>query len=419
MGTVYNRGTKHAPKWWVGYKDVDGEWKYVPSAQPTKEQAKRFLSQVESNVAAGRAGIEQTDSSSKTCGSLLDEWKKTLTNRNAADDKYRLEKHVRPKFGTTRARAITLGAVMAWVDEQRAGTAPVAERACKAKLPLRDLPEGHKRPGPKPKARPAKPARTKPARLSDASIRHNLNLLSRFLGWCVERGHAAHNVVRDIPQGRRPTQSVKRDVPWLDDDAMVRRLMRALPEPICLMFYLANRSGLRTGEAVGLRISDLAFLDEGVLRLRYSYSGPLKEDKHARGKVKWAPAPTDARDVLAAHLARRELQGAGPEALVFELDGAPVSKMRVHRAWTDAAAACSVALTWYQATRHSFASRNMSRGASLDEVSAAMGHSSPVVTRRYYDHFIRKGFSPGLRAGLGADPPGAAPVIQLRSRRRK
>jgi hypothetical protein len=58
-------------------------------------------------------------------------------------------------------------------------------------------------------------------------------------------------------------------------------------------------------------------------------------------------------------------------------------------------------MTWYQATRHSFVSRHLSRGASLDEVSAAVGHSSPIVTKRFYDHYVRRSFSPKLRAGLG------------------
>jgi hypothetical protein len=53
-------------------------------------------------------------------------------------------------------------------------------------------------------------------------------------------------------------------------------------------------------------------------------------------------------------------------------------------------------MTWYQATRH-----HLSRGASLDEVSGAVGHSSPIVTKRFYDHYVRRSFSPKLRAGLG------------------
>ena len=52
---------------------------------------------------------------------------------------------------------------------------------------------------------------------------------------------------------------MKSDTPWLDDDAIVRKLINDLEEPISFMFYRCNRSGLRTGEA-GLRISDMAFV---------------------------------------------------------------------------------------------------------------------------------------------------------------
>jgi integrase len=62
-----------------------------------------------------------------------------------------------------------------------------------------------------------------------------------------------------------------------------------------------------------------------------------------------------------------------------------------------ASKAVGVDLTWYHATRHSFVSRNLKAGASLDDVSAAVGHSSPSVTRRFYDHSIRRTYSDRLR----------------------
>ena len=68
-------------------------------------------------------------------------------------------------------------------------------------------------------------------------------------------------------------------------------------------------------------------------------------------------------------------------------------------------------LRCHQATRHSFVS------PSLDQVSAAVGHSSPLVTRRYYDHFVRRSFSGTLRAGLTkpgpANPEPMANVIPI------
>ena len=78
-----------------------------------------------------------------------------LTNRNAADDRSRGRRHLLPAF--------ELGAVMEWIDEQRAA-----------------------------------------GELSDASIRHNMNLLSRFFSWAITRGKASINPVRQIPMGSRP-----------------------------------------------------------------------------------------------------------------------------------------------------------------------------------------------------------------------
>ena len=73
-------------------------------------------------------------------------------------------------------------------------------------------------------------------------------------------------------------------------------------------------------------------------------------------------------------------------------------------------------MTWYEATRHSFVSRHLANGASLDEVSAAVGHSSPVVTKRLYDHFIRRSFSPRLRTGLGLSQPTPGRIVPMPKR---
>src|SRR4051812_4146697 len=106
-----------------------------------------------------------------------------------------------------------------------------------------------------------------------------MNLLSRFFSWAIARGHAEINPVRQIPIGSRPTQTVKSDTPWLDDDTIVRKLIHDLAEPISFMFYLCNRSGQRTGEPAGLRMSDFGFLDEHVIRVRFSYDGPLRTNR--------------------------------------------------------------------------------------------------------------------------------------------
>jgi integrase len=334
-------------------------------------------------------------------------WEMTLTNRSASDDRVRLNKHVLPRFRAMYPDEISVQALMTWIDEQRSRV---------------DDETGERL-------------------LSDATIRHNLNLVSRFYSWAIARGHAQTNPVRAIPHGERPRQTAKAELPWIDDDAIVRKLIRALLEPYNLMFYIGNRSGLRLGEIIGLRMSDLDFADdEGrpILRVRYSFNGPLKEDKRSgpTTKTKWAPTPDDWADVIEPWRARRLAEGAQPEDYVFPYSGRrkglkqpqqikhprDALAQALEDAWNEAVKAVGVAFTFYQATRHSFCSRSLKAGATLDEVSEAVGHSSPVITKRYYSHYVRKTYSNRVRSGLGLNlrPEGGelvplslgAPVVQ-------
>jgi integrase len=244
-----------------------------------------------------------------------------------------------------------------------------------------------------------------------------VNLLSRLFSWAIGGGLASTNPVKMVPQGVRPIAAQDSDGPWLEDDEKVPELVAALGGDIGLMFYLANRSGLRLGEVCRLRLSDLEFRKEGVIRVTRSYGGPLKEDKRG-GKTKWAPAPDDAEAVLGIHLKIRKLHGAEADDLAFPFVPAKTQNRRrtskwtgyrkeyVEARWDDDAKACGVGLTWYAATRHTFVSRSLKAGASLDEVSAAVGHSSPVVPRRFYeppfiDRFPNRLF--GIKRGSLAD----------------
>jgi integrase len=382
MGTIFKRGTRAKPRFYFQYRDgrlPDGRPRYTTHAANgarTVEDARKALALVETRLAQGLPAFQEPppakppEPQPERMAGLIKEWKDGLANRSAADDRCRIERHLAPRFDDLAIESVTLAVVMRWLDELRT------------------------------------------TKLSGQTKRHLLNLLSRFFSWAIERGLATVNPVKMIPQGKRPRPQRPRDVPWLEDDSKVPALMQELGPVVGLMFYLGNRSGLRTGEAAGLRMSDLEFLHEGVIRVRFSWDGPLKEDKDGSGKIKWAPAPVDASNVLKLHLARRRLNGAKDDDLTFPFEPAkPQNRRRtsswtgyrkeyIEAVWDEAAKKVCVDITWYQATRHSFVSRSLKNGASLDEVSAAVGHSSPIVTRTYYDHYVRKTFSPALRQGI-------------------
>lgn len=373
-------------------------------------------------------------------GPLLRQWADSLTNHDAYEDRGRLKNHVMPYYENVPVKeAEDVSSALAYLDW------------------------------------------LKPRLKGAQTRRHCMNLVSRFFAWAIPRKIASTNPIKQIPQGMRPQPSGKADAPWLEESLELAHLRNHLPEPVALMFYIGNRSGLRPGELAGLRMEDFHWLDEGLIRAGRSYAKGLKEDKTDEGKVKFVPAPDDALESLGPWLERRREQGAKPTDLVFPFTSVetvraarkpsapsrdPATKagfirtlpidmaaeevvvraaaagheltrehvwvvraqdrrakdgktkrftQRLGRPRTNEwagftkeylgemwrryrkAAMGDKKLTLYQATRHSFVSSKLAAGVPLDEVSAAVGHSSPVVTKRYYDHFIRRDFSQAIR----------------------
>ncbi|MEP6652259.1 MAG: site-specific integrase [Myxococcales bacterium] len=371
MGSVIKRGTRARPRYYGQFKTAQGTLtnralKGVKNAR----EARDAVADIETRIRKGLTPFPSAQTES-TLAPLLERWRDGLRNRNAKTDQSRITRHLIPKFGKMAIeRAAALPVTMHWIDDLAA------------------------------------------TKLAPASQRLVFNLWSRFWSWAILMGHATTNPCRMVPQGARPQDTQKRDLPWLNDETIVVKVMEALPRPVDLMFYIGNRSGLRMGEICGLHMSDLDHIGKGFIVVRNSYGGLLKEDKAGTGKAKKVPAPEDAVFVLKTWLSERRLAGATAESLVFPyVPEKPQHRRRtspwtgyrkeyLEQVWEQNARAIALGMSWYQSTRHAFVSRALNDGAPLDEVSAAVGHSSPTVTKKYYDHFVRETFSASLRRGL-------------------
>lgn len=374
MATLRSRGTRSNKRVYVRYEYDRGgvreqrERLLRGIANASSYEAKQELARVEREVAAGNDPFPTAEATKKV-GELLQQYMASLDNRSARDDRSRLKNHVIPKWKGHELPEVDLPAIMEWIDELAGGELAVQTQ------------------------------------------RHALNLLSRFFSWCILRGLTNFNPVKMIPQGAKPTPSRISDGPWMEDDSLAPKLMLALGGDLALIFYLGNRSGLRLGEICGLTMGDMEFLADGTIRVGHSYDGPLKEREEV-GSVKWVPAPDDWSEVIGMHLKIRKLQGAKADDVVFLAPVREKGRRRVQEfkgylreyvdsKWLEAAKAVGTELTFYQATRHTFVSRNLRDGAQLEEVSAALGHSSPSVTQKHYNHWVRKSFSAKLTRGLG------------------
>lgn len=382
MAYVINRGSRSRPNYHARLKSAAGAWFGVPTHARQKARAQEIADEMQQRVDRGLSPVAGEDVT-PLVGDLLRSWLESLTNRNAKDDRYRANKHLVPAFAQLRMSELaSMKRVVAWLDE-------LAARAGAKKL-------------------------------SSASQRQLFNLLSRFFTWAIARGHTEINPCRMVVT--KPDGKPERPRAWSGDAELARTIFERAHYPFNLVHLITHESGARPGEACGLRLSDLAWLEAElpearVLRCRYSRLGPLKEADGITDSLKWLPTTDDLVAHLLAERARRAAEGAGPEQLLLaNPDGSPISKMQLSREWQRLRAPREEGgealelpdrLTWYGCGRHAAVNRWLAGGASLEDTSRGVNHSDVAVTKEFYVHLERKTFPSSMRRGLGVPPPAA------------
>lgn len=168
--------------------------------------------------------------------------------------------------------------------------------------------------------------------------------------------------------------------------AELGKLAAAMPERLRLMVILASWCALRFGETVELRRADID-LDAEVIRIRRAVVR-TKEHGHTVTTPKSAAGSRDVAipphvvPLIEAHLAAY----VGPEAdaLVFAAErGGHLHPSIVGGHWYKARAeAGRPDLRWHD-LRHTGATLAAATGASLAELMARLGHSTPGASLRY------------------------------------
>lgn len=162
-------------------------------------------------------------------------------------------------------------------------------------------------------------------------------------------------------------------------------LTEEMPERLRLMVTLASWCALRFGETVELRRGDID-LSEEVVRIRraavringeYEIGTPKSE-----AGVRDVAIPPHILPQIEDHL--RRYTGKGRDALLFPAEhGGHLQPSTLYRHWYKAReAAGRKDLRWHD-LRHSGAVLAAATGASLAELMARLGHSTPSAAMRY------------------------------------
>ncbi len=323
----------------------------IASGFPSREMAEAVLAKILADLAAGRGGLPRDPKADPTLSELADTWleRRAATHRAIRSDRGRWNLHLKPHVGHLRPDQVTPAVVRSFVEAK--------------------LADG----------------------LNPATVGHCCRLLSTFFTDLVERGIATVNPLRSVPRSTRrlfkPTVD-PRETPFLQRLEDVRRVYLALAEPYSVAFALACFAGLRTGEALGMDWRNVDLPGRRIhvrLQMRDGRLAPLKDTES-----RIAPILNPLVPILSAWKLK-----TGGEGLLFRpkyparggRPGSPAQFIRLHTlhaAIKAALEACELPLmTWYQATRHTFASLWVLGGGSIEKLSAVMGHSSTIVTQRY------------------------------------
>src|SRR6266568_2723415 len=356
---------------------------------PDRETAQRALGTILDEVANKRAGVAPEPSSFPRVREEWDLWieRRKHTHRAAYDDGCRWRLHLAPHFGDLRPADVTPAIIRAFVEAK--------------------LREG----------------------LNPATVGHCVRLLSTFFTDLCERAPETGveaNPVRALSKATRRLMKSRhnpKDTPFLETLDDVRRVFQALPKPVNVAFAVGAFAGLRTGEVLALRW-DRIDLDTKRLRVveqvQESKLGPVKDDE-----TRTVPILNALLPVLAAY--KLESGGVG---LLFRPDrpgrrsgrnGTPAMFMRphtLHGRLRKALAACKLPteLTWYQSTRHTFASQWVMADGSMEKLATILGHSSTEVTKRYA-HLKPENFRDADRKRLDVELCQSGEVVDLASAR--
>lgn len=329
--------------WYTARRVDDQNRDLGPRTFNTRKQAENHLAWVRAEIDTGRWKPPRPASGSDDDTILLAEYaelwleQRDLKPRTRDQYRYLLDRHILPHLGKHRLGDITPTTIDKWYAALGKTTGPTARA-------------------------------------------HAYGLLRTILGTAVTRDLLTANPCRI--RGGGTAKRVKKIRPATVEE--LAAIVDAMPQPrYKVMVLIAAWCGLRFGELTELRRKDVD-VKNGVLRVRRAVV-------HTRdGRVVVGDPKSDAgiRDVaIPPHLlptVRDHVRGMPPEALLFPArTGGHMQLSSLYKVFRRArAAAGRPDLRWHD-LRHTGAVLAAATGATLAELMARLGHSTPSAAMRY------------------------------------
>ena len=214
----------------------------------------------------------------------------------------------------------------------------------------------------------------------------------------------------------KPVAEAPREVELWTPEHAAAFLDAAMPHRLYALFYLLLSSGLRQGEALALRWTDVAADHVKVRRTITRVAGKVEfsTPKTRRGE-RVVTLPPDTIAVLEAHKRRQdgervtagELYNSGGLVFCNEIGGV-ISPMALHHVWRRLLTRAGVPRIRLHDLRHLHVSLLVQRGVDPRTIADRIGHTDAAFTLRRYSHMFelhRRVAAVSLSDLLGARGP--------------
>ena len=296
-------------------------------------------------------------------------WEASLKPSSRSSEPRRLDNHILPLLGHLAVEDIGPLVVQKWVNDLSAGRGPAVGK------------------------RPRKPLGAKTVRNCHGIL---YTIMEAAAGrYRLIRANPCRGSSDYLPRWER------REMRFLSDPE-IARLIAATPPHWRPLVLLLVATGLRWGEAVGLRLGDVDLLAKKpfvrVVRALHEMpsTGELvftsPKTKHSRRTVSISAAVVDA---LVARVAGRDRE----ELLFTSPTGLTVRTRNFRRTWLKIITRAGLEGLRIHDLRHTHAAMLISAGKPLTAVQRRLGHSSIAVTSDLYGH-LRDEVDEGILAAI-------------------
>jgi len=237
--------------------------------------------------------------------------------------------------------------------------------------------------------------------LSSRTVRYLYSLISEALGHAVKTGLIARNVAR----ATEPPRTEHKVVPTMKPEDLDKFFEAAKKTPLYYnLFYTLLHSGLRRGEALGLRwkcvdlglpsLAIAAYLSVTQSLSKVNRRLVLREPKTAAGRRRVALSPSSVL-VLRQHRQDQEALRASlgtrltdNDYVFCHPDGSPIDPSTVSHAFAKILRRSGLPSMPLHSLRHTHATLLLQAGVHPRVVMERLGHSSIRVTLDTYSHVV-------------------------------